>query len=479
MAGVVLVVYLLTAWFSTGYHHPDEHFQLIEFAGLKSGWNSVTDLPWEYEAQIRPAFQPTVAYGVIMVLQRTGISSPYDAALALRLLSALLALGSICCFVKNFIGTVDAGHRTAYIWLSFLLWFLPAVNVRFSSETWAGAFFLLALSRVYGDEHPSANSCRWMGVMLGLSFECRYQIALAAVGLLGWIAWTGKWSGRQWRNFVGGGLLTVAGGMVIDSWFYGTFVLAPFNYFRVNIWQDAASSFGVSPWSFYLLQILERPTWLIGAGLLFSAVGALFYRWRNPVIWCLAPFIVIHSLIPHKELRFLFPVANFAPLLLVWGYEQLTTLVDKRVCRGWFVLCCLLNAGGLLMMSGKPADYGNVRMMHYLTLHYADTTADMPVYVTPQANPFLESSYLPVRFYEDNRISLYDYVANTTHPSLSPTANTKHSAVVVMAMEKDRIADLTAHGFTEKYRSMPALTELLNRFYQVHNERKTLILYSK
>lgn len=474
---MVIVVYLLTAIFSTGYHHPDEHFQLIEFAGLKLGWNAATDLAWEYEAKIRPALQPAIACGVIGALRCVGMDNPYSQALALRLLSAILALCSIGCFIKSFAHATNGKHRIAYVLLSFLLWFLPAINVRFSSEAWAGSFFLLALSFIYGEKRQTMKSCLFAGVMLGASFECRFQMALAIIGVLGWIVWIGKWNGRQWMSLLAGGLLAVACGVMIDCWFYGAFVFTPFHYFQVNILQDVASSFGVSPWSFYVLQILERPTWIIGTGILLSIVNALLYKWKNPVVWYLIPFVLVHSIIPHKELRFLFPMVNFIPLLLIWGYERIIVLMDKWACRLWISLFCVVNMGGVLMMTCKPAGYGNVRMMQYLTCKYADTA--MPLYATPLGNPFLESSFLPIHFYQDHRVSLYDYLEDIEKPSMFKVVKMEHCAAVVMNMEKDRRKYLESHGFTEEFRSIPIWTECMNRFYNVYDEERTLILYFK
>lgn len=37
---VVMVIYALTVIHSNGYHQPDEHYQIIEFACLKGGWNT-------------------------------------------------------------------------------------------------------------------------------------------------------------------------------------------------------------------------------------------------------------------------------------------------------------------------------------------------------------------------------------------------------------------------------------------------------
>ncbi|WP_106831233.1 hypothetical protein [Parabacteroides pacaensis] len=49
LGSCILVIYFLIAIHSSGYYHPDEHFQIIEFAGLKAGWNQAADLPWENE----------------------------------------------------------------------------------------------------------------------------------------------------------------------------------------------------------------------------------------------------------------------------------------------------------------------------------------------------------------------------------------------------------------------------------------------
>ena len=55
---LISVLYVVAVFNSNGFHHPDEHFQLIEVAGIRAGWNSVRDLAWEYDYQIRPTLQP-------------------------------------------------------------------------------------------------------------------------------------------------------------------------------------------------------------------------------------------------------------------------------------------------------------------------------------------------------------------------------------------------------------------------------------
>ena len=42
-----LLLILVAALRSEGFHHPDEHFQVLEFAGAKLGRTPWSALPWE------------------------------------------------------------------------------------------------------------------------------------------------------------------------------------------------------------------------------------------------------------------------------------------------------------------------------------------------------------------------------------------------------------------------------------------------
>jgi phosphatidylinositol glycan class B len=47
---LIPAIYLLTALNSAGYHHPDEHYQIIEFAGLKGDWAAASILQSEFDS---------------------------------------------------------------------------------------------------------------------------------------------------------------------------------------------------------------------------------------------------------------------------------------------------------------------------------------------------------------------------------------------------------------------------------------------
>ncbi len=181
-----LVVYIVVAWFSTGFYHGDEHYQLIEFAAYKMGNVSPDELAWEFDARVRPALQPFIAFIVIKLLQSISIADPYMQAFVLRLLTALLALFSIRFFTRTCNFMVNPRYHKAYLLLSYFLWFLPFVNVRFSSETWSGIMLLNALSLVISINVRSSRMYL-IGGLLGLSFLFRYQNAFLALGLCLWL----------------------------------------------------------------------------------------------------------------------------------------------------------------------------------------------------------------------------------------------------------------------------------------------------
>src|SRR5262249_2368654 len=81
----------------------------------------------------------------------------------------------------------------------------------------------------------------------------------------------------------------------------------------------AAQQFGAQPWYGYLILAAMGVTAPLA---LLMIAGAVLGCVRNPLhvlTWASVPFFAIHCLIAHKELRFLFPLAAFAPVLLVLG----------------------------------------------------------------------------------------------------------------------------------------------------------------
>jgi len=131
-----LVLYVVSALFSTGYYSGDELLSVIEFAAYKIGTIEPEQLAWDFDARIRPALQPFIAFLIFKVLGFLSITDPYTQAFILRLLTSLLAVFSIRFFTRTCRKMVHPEFHAVYLFLSYFLWFLPLVNVRFMSESW-------------------------------------------------------------------------------------------------------------------------------------------------------------------------------------------------------------------------------------------------------------------------------------------------------------------------------------------------------
>ena len=481
----ILLVYVVTAYNSTGYYHPDEHYQIIEFAGLKSGWNKGDDLTWEYDARIRPALQPMIASVCFYLLEKAGIGSPFDKTLFLRLLTAGLVLCSIYCFARIMQREVKPLNRKLFWGLSFFLWFLPAVNVRFSSETWAGLCLILAIAWSCKQGTRSLRACAGTGLLMGLSFEFRFQMAFCIIGLLLWLLLVRKWNIKQLSLLIVAGFSVVVGGIALDSWFYGEPVVAFYNYFESNILQDMASNFGISPWYYYFIQVTESATTLLGLAIWISLLVFLLYFRYHILSWCLIPFLIVHFLVPHKELRFLFPLINLVPFLLVMGFQLLTDyltspFIRKALINPVFGVIVLVNILGLVIMMNKPAGNGNVGMAAYIDDKYGYENINL--YAYPNNSPYSVGTYkgLTARFYLNGRVRILDFSKSEIRNQCNHPAYAEDKDLVVLpANDEFARAMVERWQFKEERRSMPAWVSFMNRFYKIYDDRRILVLYTK
>ncbi len=316
-----LLVYILTAVFSIGYFHPDEHFQILEFCQYKLGKSPLSDLPWEYNEHMRPALQPSMVFILIKFLQLFQLQNPFYIASILRLLSGILTwfVTSILAIqlLSNF--KTEKGKRK-FLLATYFLWFIPFLSVRFSSENFA-AIFLLASLIVFFRISPNSKSYVnyvWVGILLGLSFFFRFQMGFALLGIAAWLLFIRQLAFRSILIIAIGGVLSIAFGTLVDRWFYGEWVCTPYQYFFANIIQNKAAKFGTEPiWyyfnSFFISAIPPISILLF----IFLCIGSKNNK-KDIFLWILIPFVLAHSLVAHKEMRFLFP--------LIFGFIYLSAL---------------------------------------------------------------------------------------------------------------------------------------------------------
>jgi phosphatidylinositol glycan class B len=347
---------LVLAWFSVGYYHPDEHFQILEFARWKLDPSRPEPLPWEFHQQMRPAIQPALVVIVHKIFNLFGCSDPFLVTFFLRIMSASLTFVAMWLIYQRY--KMEVSNKILRWWfllLSFLLWFALYNAVRFSSETWSGAIFIIGFSYLFILKRTPGNiDFLITGILLGLSFLFRYQTGFLIAGYFMWFMVYGvilrintalfppdkpaeklKKAHLLWMAL--GILGSVVAGVLIDRWFYGKWVLTAWNYFEQNLLADKISGFGIQPWWFYFEDITVRLIPPFSLLFIFCALIVFIFLRKNLLTWTLLPFILFHCFVGHKETRFLYPLIGFLPILVVKGIEVIIEKWNDKILVNKFV----------------------------------------------------------------------------------------------------------------------------------------------
>jgi phosphatidylinositol glycan class B len=412
-----IAIFTITAYNSTGFFHADEHYQLIEFAGLKAGWNNPSDLVWEYHAKIRPTLQPTIAFGLISTFKFFGVTDSYTISFLLREITGLLMIFALVFFFKNtkqFIQSSKQPQTNKFLeglYLGFLLliWYIPFLGVRFSSETWSTIFLLLAMGS-FCSENKTQRKTLLVGLLFGISFLFRFQIAFALVGFGIHQLIFGKEKLKTSLLILSGFSIIVMLGVFIDHWFYSEWVFTPWEYFwtffKNDVLNNKTSNFGESPWDYYFDQLFHLPTKFIGTLIFISLAATLVFKRKSVFIWMFLTFLILHMLISHKEERFLFPIAFLFPLFFMQLFQLLIDFIPKKNA---VTLISLTSLGilitsiiGLPILATSSAGIGRNGTTQFIHTHFKNK----PVHLIslPYSNPYAPW-FLNERFYLDKNVT--------------------------------------------------------------------------
>ncbi|MCP4133091.1 MAG: hypothetical protein GY754_19145 [bacterium] len=328
--GITLFLVTVTAWFSIGFIHADEHFQIIELVSYKFGQIDKAYLPWDFHSQIRSWMQPTIYYNIAKATRFLGITDPFITSYFFRLVSGILAWISLVMLYFTAKKWLKTGEEHSYLLkVMALTWYLPFLFVRTSSENLCASFFTAGLCAILyhtapderGEKEPTAPVSIAGGILLGLSFEFRFQAGFLIAGFLLWLLIISRASIKKLALICSGIFIVLGLSLLVDTWGYGTLTFPPFNYFKSNLIDGAAKSFGTAPFYGYLYLLLANPA----APLIAILMIALIITWiRHPkhvITWVTVPFILAHSLVGHKEARFMYPLGILATLFLVLAFS--------------------------------------------------------------------------------------------------------------------------------------------------------------
>lgn len=478
---VALVWYAVTAYFSIGFFHPDEHYQIIEFAGIIDKPETSKDLTWEFKTQIRPALQPVICYLIFKACDFFSISDPYNKAFVLRLITGWLAVLIIRFFTNSLNSSINDKFRNLFLILSYFIWFLPFINVRFSSETWSGLSFLLALSLIIRN-NKNCQTYLIAGLMLGLSFIFRSQIAFAVLGLALWLVFIKKESAKNIIFMSTGGLVAILLGFLVDSWFYGDWVVTIWNYFKVNLIDGKTSEFGVSPWYYYIFYIFKFSFFPFGLIIILSFLFLIYKRFNSIFIWIILPFLIFHSFIPHKELRFLFPLVNLVPVVFILAIQEFPKVSwinpANKFIQGLVIFFLSANMTGAFVAGIKPVGIPVFRIAK--RIHEMDNKKPINLYYVKNyknnTNPFIPWG-LVTNFYYQKEFR-FNILELNNQTKISPGENQNLLVVSIEDVKNPEIQNfIKIMNMKEETRSIRKFQIPFLMIYGF-NTRNLLILYS-
>jgi phosphatidylinositol glycan class B len=341
---LLVIGHTLAAYTSFGFHHPDEHFQILEWTNYFLGRvPDASHLAWEHSAQIRPWFQPMLHAIFVKAFIGLDIYNPFDIAFFFRLVYGYLNLFSIIALWRYFREKYSLSSHWL-LWIS-LLWFFPYIHVRTSSENLAGILLSFALLEMLKNRSFMAA-----GFLFGFSFLARYQVALGLFGMGLALLYRDRKVTKEHLKLLVGFVIPVILGLIIDRIGYGNWVFTAYRYFKVNLVDGVAATFNPYPWYQYFIWILQLIP-VISLPLFFGAVSFMKKADRDDryvigsFVWS---FFVLHCFITNKEYRFLFPLMNVVPFMAIVGIRSFEPRLLKKA---WLIPYAVISVVAFMISS--------------------------------------------------------------------------------------------------------------------------------
>ena len=235
---------------------------------------------------------------------------------------------------------------------NFLVWFTPYINVRFASENSSAIALLWAIYFLLKEKKTIHFFIA--GILLGLSFYFRYQIAFAIIGVGIWLLFQKE----KFKNilFIGVAFLLTAGiCTLLDYWMYGQWVCTPYNYYFYNIKQGIAAASGIEPWYFYFKWFILIGFIPVSVFLMLFFFTGIAIKPKNILAFAIIPFLLAHIILDHKEMRFIFPMIFSFTFFISIGYEKLQPYFNNIFVKIIWAITIFINCGLLVYRCFAPA----------------------------------------------------------------------------------------------------------------------------
>ena len=344
--GVILAVAvalkLWLAWAHPGFHRGDD----VEIHEMTLG--RLLQQSWPVWSIRSAAFPMAFVYPVQYVAQLAGITDTHGLVFAGRAVVAVLS--TFCVWITWMIGRRVLPGAPGYAALAAALVAANKLQMSFGSSEFPNpvAASLVACAFLLLLKERSAAAVA-AGSLLGVAATFRFSEFVFLVPATLGLAWQGRWL----HAVLAGGAAVIAAAAVLagaDAWYWG----APFYSIRQAIdftLVQRLSSGGFQPAQWYATHVGTWSTWVV-------VILALYATRRSNAtvaLWAWTP-IVLLSLFPHKEERYLITVTPFLSLLAA---DSVRRLIEPAWVgpgrRGRPAVLELALIAGLLMSLGHEA----------------------------------------------------------------------------------------------------------------------------
>lgn len=350
---LVGLAHLATLFWGVGsFWFADELIQYIE-----QPYRVLNGLPpsaWEFQAGTRNWTMPGLVLGLLWLADLVGIENPLVILVLLRLVTKVAFLGALARLAAS---SCTPASRWTELLPAGLVGLCPILLLATNhtlSEVWSLIPLVWGWAEWQVALQGQPRRAAYAGVAVGLAVLVRLQtvVLLPLLILLSW------WPQRQsagprplWQGGVALALTLLAGAW-LDGVTYGSFGHSLVANLSAHLGDGGRllAVMGTSPWHFYVTRTLSLAP---GATVVLSGlwvVGALRNR-RSPLVWSVLLYVVVHSTIPHKELRFLLPALPLALLTAGEGVLWLGGILAQRERRWRPVAAALLVAGTMVPMT--------------------------------------------------------------------------------------------------------------------------------
>lgn len=339
---------LLSAYFVYGPQALDDYFHGIMEAS-KFYLTGTHDLP-EY----RSPFLVWLLGGWLKLVSLFAGGDELSTLWQIRWMMGFLGLVSLVgiygtyLYVREF---SDPIFQRLAVYFSALYCLIPFVSTRAFGESFALCFVTLSFGLLLAPARMNFGRIFLGFLALGFATLLRFHVGLLYMLFFVWIL-----IGRRWSfilPFFLAGFITLAAEIGID-YFDGRAFLSTLLYYLTE--NQDTTKYGVQPF---------HTTWVTWLGMmLFPFTLVLLPAWKK--VWSehralflmVLIFVFMHSTVPHKEERFLYPILGLSLILwtALWGVRWQTT----RAVRVYTGFVFLLNAFVLVVVSLSNTQSGEV-----------------------------------------------------------------------------------------------------------------------